>query len=253
MFQRAIVKRPCRNLAKGLTAAGLGVPDHGLAVRQHDAYIEALIACGLQVTVLEADEEYPDSVFIEDTAVLTPECAVITRPGAPSRRGETAAVRAAVSRFFDPVAEIAPDGTLDGGDVMAAGRRLFIGLSRRTSAAGAGALAALLQPHGYIAATVPLRHVLHLKTGVVPLDDDTLVVAGEFADRPEFRGFTRIVVDPGEEYAANCLWINDRVLVADGYPRLRARIEAAGFATIVLDMSEFRKLDGGLSCLSLRF
>ena len=253
MYQRAIVKRPCRNLARGLTEAGLGVPDHALALRQHDAYIEALIACGLQVTVLDAEEEYPDSVFIEDTAVLTPQCAVITRPGAPSRRGETGAVRTAVSHFFDTIEEIGPEGTLDGGDVMAAGHHLFIGLSRRTSAAGARGLAGILQPYGFSAATVPLQHVLHLKTGVVFLANDILVVAGEFVDRPEFRAFTRIVVDPGEEYAANCLWINDRVLVADGYPRLRARIEAAGFPTIALDMSEFRKLDGGLSCLSLRF
>jgi len=253
MFTRALVRRPCENMIHGLTSAHLGKPDFGRALAQHAAYVGVLRDCGLEVTVLEADNDYPDSTFIEDTALLVPGCAVITRPGAPSRRGETASVEEALKPFFDTIAHITAPGTVDAGDIMMVGSHFYIGLSRRTNREGAAQMAAILEKHGLTASTVPLRDFLHLKSGVACLENNTLVAAGEFVAHPAFQNYRILAADDNERYAANCLWINGRVLVAEGFPETRSIIEAAGFETISLEVSEFRKIDGGLSCLSLRF
>ena len=253
LFTKALARKPCRNLVNGLSAAGLGPPNFGRAVEQHAAYVEALRSCGLAVTVLAADEEYPDSVFIEDTAVLGERMAVTTRPGATSRRGEERSVALALEKFYSRLETILAPGTLEGGDVMRAGDRFFIGLSERTNPSGAQQLAAILQRHGYEAVLVPLREVLHLKTGISYLEDNLLLAAGEFLGHPLLSSFTAIPVPPSESYAANSLWLNNRVLVPSGFPLTRAAIEKAGYETLPVDVSEFRKLDGGLSCLSLRF
>jgi dimethylargininase len=252
-FTKALVRKPCRNLVHGLSVAGMGKPDFGRALEQHAAYVEALRSCGLEVTALAADEEYPDSVFIEDTAVLSETMAVSTRPGAPSRRGEERSVAAALEDFYPRLEAILSPGTLEGGDVMRAGDRFFIGLSGRTNPAGAQQLAAILQRFNYPAVFVPLREVLHLKTGVSYLENNLLLAAGEFQGHPLLAHFTAIPVPASESYAANSLWLNGRVLVPDGFPLTRAAIEKAGCEAVPVDVSEFRKLDGGLSCLSLRF
>jgi dimethylargininase len=253
MFTRALLRKPCRNLAKGLSMAGLGVPDFEKALAQHDVYAAALRDCGVEPTILAADDDYPDSVFIEDTAVLSEQVAVITRPGAASRRGEEVSVAGALSRFHDRLERITAPGTLEGGDVMRAGKRFFIGISARTNEAGAGQLAAILTRHGYEAVLVPLRRVLHLKTGIAYLENDRLLACGEFVGHPQLKPFKVIPVADSEAYAANAIWVNGRVLVAAGFPQTKKAVEDAGCETIVLDVSEFRKLDGGLSCLSLRF
>lgn len=252
-FTNALVRRPCRNMVHGLSAAGGGVPDHGRALEQHAAYVEALRGCGLAVTVLEADEGYPDSVFVEDTAVLSEKAAVVDSPGAPSRQGEERSVALALAGFFPRLEAILAPGTLEGGDVMRVGDRFYVGLSARTNSEGARQLAAILGRHGYEAVPVPLRNVLHLKTGVSYLEENRLLASGEFLSAPEFSSFRVIPVPIGEEYAANSLWVNGRVLVPAGFAKTRWAIEAAGHETLVLDVSEFRKLDGGLSCLSLRW
>jgi dimethylargininase len=252
-FRKALARRPCRNLAKGLSTAGLGPPDYGKALAQHAAYVEALEACGLAVTVLEAEERFPDSVFIEDTAVVCERTAVITRPGAPSRLGEEASVAAALASFYPRLESLLSPATLEGGDVMRAGDRFYVGLSSRTNEEGARQLAALLRRHGYEVVAVPLREVLHLKTGVAYLEEGRLLAAGELFGHSRLAGFHLIPVPAGEDYAANSLWLNGRVLVPDGFPATRKAIERAGCETIAVDVSEFRKLDGGLSCLSLRF
>jgi dimethylargininase len=252
-FTKALVRKPCRNMVNGLSTAGLGRPIFEKALAQHAAYVEALRCCGLAVTVLAADEAYPDSVFVEDTAVLSGKAAVVTRPGAPSRRGEETAVEQALRTFYSRLEPICPPGTLEGGDVMRAGDRFFIGISARTNAEGARQLAEVLQKNGYAAIPVPLCAVLHLKTGVSYLENNRLLACGEFLGHPLLSSFAAIPVPEAESYAANSVWVNGRVLVPTGFPRTKTTIEEAGYETVPLDVSEFRKLDGGLSCLSLRF
>ena len=253
MFRNALVRLPCRNMIRGLSTAGLGVPDYEKALTQHEAYTDALRACGVEVTILAADENYPDSVFIEDTAVLSEKVAVITRPGASSRRGEEIAVAEALRRVYKRLEYIVPPGTLDGGDVLRAGNRFFIGISARTNEAGAKQLAAILAKNGYSATLVPLRHVLHLKTGIAYLENNRLLAGGEFVNHPQLGQFHIVPVADEEAYAANSVWINGRVLVPAGFPQTKKNIEMLGCEAMAVDVSEFRKLDGGLSCLSLRF
>jgi len=252
-FSKAIVRTPGRSLVRGLTSANLGAPDYENALLQHQAYVSALEQCGLDVTVLPPDEAFPDSTFVEDAALLTPRCAVATRPGAPSRQGEAAVMKGTVRQFFDHVEEIVAPGTLDAGDVMMVGDHYYIGLSDRTNTSGADQLIEILSNHGMSGSVVRLESVLHLKTGVAYLEHGNLLACGEFLSKPEFRSFNLLKIDEDESYAANSVWINDKILTPKGFPKAQSLIERAGYETIAVDVSEFRKLDGGLSCLSLRF
>lgn len=256
MFQHVIVKRPCAAMINGITEhPELGTPDYEKALKQHDAYISTLVSLGVDATVLPADEAYPDSCFVEDPAILTEHCAVITRPGALSRRGETEAIEKVLARFYpaDKIFHITEPGTIEGGDVMKAGDNFYVGLSDRTNEEGVRQLAAILEPFGYKVQGVPLTEVLHLKTGVVYLEGNTLLAAGEFLTKPIFEGYTKIEVPADEAYAANCIWFNGKVIVPMGFPKVLASLQAAGYDTVLCDTSEYRKIDGGLSCLSLRF
>lgn len=252
-FTRAIVRPPGPSLVRGLTTAGLGRPDYHLALEQHEAYVRALELRGLEVIVLEPEDVYPDSTFVEDTALLIPECALIMRPGAPSRRGETRTIAPVLNEYFNHVEQVQSPGTAEGGDIMIVGNHAYIGLSQRTSPEGARQIIEILGAHGMTGSTIPLSDLLHLKSAVAYLEDNRLVVTGELRGRPEFSSYAQILIDAADCYAANCVWINGTVLVASGYPKARRAIEAQGLKTVALDMSEFRKLDGGLSCLSLRF
>lgn len=256
MFQRAIVRPPASNFADGLTTVDFGKPDYAFALRQHTAYCEALQKCGLALTRLEMDARYPDSTFVEDTAILLPEGAIITRPGAASRQGEVAQIREVLSKLYPALASIEAPGTLDGGDICEAGRHFFIGLSERTNEAGAGQLAKWLAGFGYTSACVDIRgmtNILHLKSGIAYLGDNRLVVIDSLAERARFEGFEQVRIPNDEDYAANCVRVNNYVLVAAGYPKFEASLRGRGYNTLALDMSEYRKMDGGLSCLSLRF
>jgi dimethylargininase len=240
-------------MVNGITSASLGNPDYDLALAQHVDYIKALEACSLDVTVLPADESFPDSTFVEDAALLTPHCAIITRPGAASRRGETGSIRQALSTFYSELETIAAPGTLDAGDVMMVGKHFHIGLSERTNTEGASQLIAILEKHGMSGSVIELEEVLHLKTGVNYLENNKMLACGEFLEKPEFSEFEVLQVSPDEAYAANSLWVNGAVLVPAGHPKTRSMISAAGYPTLEVNVSEFQKLDGGLSCLSLRF
>ncbi|MGE5176176.1 MAG: dimethylarginine dimethylaminohydrolase family protein [Hyphomicrobiales bacterium] len=254
-FRAAIVRPPGATFAAGLTTAGLGAPDLARARAQHEAVVEALERAGLEVTRLAPDDARPDATFVEDAAVITARGAVLTRPGAPSRRDEPEGVRDAVSALAGPPRAIAAPGTLDGGDVLEAGDRFFIGLSARTNEAGAAQLGTILAGWGYAVTTVDLRAragLLHLKSGVAAIDERLLVLDPALAEDDAFRGIARIVVPAGERYAANCVRVNDVMLIADGFPEVRRAIAARGIPVVALDVSEFRKMDGGLSCLSLR-
>jgi dimethylargininase len=257
MFSRAFLRTPGANVHEGLTTAGLGPPDLELMLGQHAAYRAALESSGVVTTLLDADLHYPDGCFVEDTAVVAGGLAVIARPGAPSRRGEIDAI-ADLMACRTELARIEAPGTLDGGDVLVTGKHVLVGLSSRTNEAGAGQLAALLVPRGFRVRMVPVIGLLdfsaglHLKSDVTAVGD-RLLVTRAYAGRAELADFAQIVVPDGEEYAANCLDLGNCVLVADGFPRTRDLLEREGFEVQAQDVSEFRKLDGGLSCLSLRF
>jgi dimethylargininase len=256
VFEHAIVRLPGSNFAQGLTRVDLGVPRYDQVLQQHARYCDALLACGLTLTTLDADTDHPDSTFVEDTAVLTGRSAVLARPGARSREAEVMAMRPILRGFFSTTVEIEAPGTLDGGDICEAEQHFFLGLSHRTNEEGARQLAAHLAREGYTSALVDVRgmhSVLHLKSGVSYIGDNTLVVMEEIAGHEMFSGYELIQVATGESYAANCVRVNDRVLVAAGYPQLTGELAARGFHPLELEMTEFQKMDGGLSCLSLRF
>lgn len=253
MFTKAIVRSPGCSMISGLTKAGLGTPDYTRALAQHRQYIAALESCGLEVLVLPADEDYPDSTFVEDVALLTAHCAIITRPAAPSRVGEISDMRRVLERYFTKIEEIAAPGTLDGGDVMQVGGHCYIGLSARTNSPGATQLIEILRRHGLSGSTVPVTQFLHLKTGVTCIADRTLLATGEFIARPEFSGFTILPVADQDAGGANCIRINDRILMPAGFPAVRRQLAESGARIVEIDISEYAKLDGGLTCMSLRF
>lgn len=252
----ALVCPPGASFADGLTTVALGAPDLARAREQHARYCAALAELGLALVELAPDGRFPDSTFVEDTAVLVPGLAVITRPGAASRLGETEAVEAALHALFARTERIRAPGTLDGGDVCEAGGHVFIGLSQRTNEHGARQLAALLAQQGLTSTLVDIRAVpgiLHLKSGLAHPGKRDLLVIDALAAHPAFEGWSLLRVPRVEEYAANCVRVNERVLVPAGFARVAELLERAGHAPLALDMSEFQKQDGGLSCLSLRW
>lgn len=265
MFSRAIVRVPAANYADGLTTVDLGAPNYDLVLQQHELYCAALERCGLTLTRLEKDERYPDATFVEDSAVLiqprpddpaSRACAVLTRPGAASRLGEVESVAKVLSRFYSDLHSIYEPGTVDGGDVCEVDDHFFIGISDRTNEVGAQQLGNLLNLYGYTSKFVDIRNVkdiLHLKSGIAYLGKSRIAVIEALAEREEFHSYDLVRLNVGEDYAANCIRVNDRVLVAAGYPRFEETLTELGYETIPLEMSEFQKMDGGLSCLSLRF
>ncbi len=256
MFQYAIVKRPCRAVIDGLTGTpGLDKPDYQKALAQHDAYVEALKQTGVVVTVLEPDENFPDSCFVEDCAVLTKECAVITRPGAATRQREIEEMVPVIGRFYqeDQIHHITAPGTLEGGDVMLVGNHFYVGASARTNAEGIRQFLEIVAAYGYTGEAVPVKAVLHLKTGVDYLAGKHLLVSGEYRDQAVFAGFEQFSVPDQEAVGVNCVWMNGKVLVPAGFPLVAEAVRDWGYEAIIVDISEFGKIDGGLSCLSLRF
>jgi dimethylargininase len=251
VLTRAILRRPGADFAAGITTAGLGAPDHARMLAQHAAYATTLRALGLAVDVLEPLPGFPDAYFVEDVAVIVPELAVIARPGAPARRDEADAIVPVLARHRE-VVRLEQPATLDGGDVLVADRAVVVGLSARTNAEGAAQLARFLEPHGYRTRTVPVAAGLHLKSSVSWLGGETLLVSERFANVPELRGYRRIAVDAGEEAACNTLLVNGTLLAPAGFPAARRKLEETGLPIVELDVSEARRMDGGLSCMSLR-
>ena len=205
--------------------------------------------------MLEADERYPDGTFVEDTAVVAERVAVASRPGAPTRAGEVSSVAEALARLRPKLERIAAPGTLDGGDVCQVEEHFLIGVSARTNPSGAQQLADILRRHGYSASLLDIRShptLLHLKSGISYLGERRFTVSADAPALDGLEGFERIEVAKDEAYAANCVRVNDTVLIAAGYPRLAERLDGLGYALRTLEVSEFRKMDGGLSCLSIR-
>lgn len=253
MFTRAIVRTPCQAMVNGISNADLGVPDYKKALVQHAHYIAALEECGLQVKVLPPDQDFPDSAFVEDTALLTPRCAILAKPGAPTRALETGSILIAIHEFYADVEIIEAPGTVDAGDIMMVGEHFYIGLSERTNRAGAQQMIAILENNNMHGSVIKVTEVLHLKSGLGYLENNNLLASGEFYAAPEFQQYNLLQVDPEEAYAANSVWVNGTVLTPKGFPKTSALIASVGYKVREVDVSEFQKLDGGLSCLSLRF
>ncbi len=252
MFRHAIVRRPGIDCAQGLTTAGLGAPDYHELCKQHDAYVTILDSLGLEIHALEALSGYPDAYFVEDVAIITPKVAVITNPGAPARQGEEDGLEDLLSDFRETV-RIRPPGTVEGGDVLMVGNHFFVGLSDRTNEEGARQLGAILESHGHTWRPVPVGAGLHLKSSINYAGGNRLIVTQDFAGREEIAGYEQIILNDGEAYAANTLLVNGTLIMPAGYPRTRARLSELDLDVIEIDVSEVQKMDGGLTCMSLRF
>ncbi|MDP9087959.1 MAG: arginine deiminase family protein [Pseudomonadota bacterium] len=250
------MRPPGELFANGLTSSSEGRPKLAKALIQHEAYCRALRACGLVVHELRAEAGHPDGTFVEDTAIVAPRVAIATRPGAESRRGEVSSVAALLARLRGSLEVIEAPGTLDGGDVCQVDEHFLIGLSARTNEAGAAQLRAILSRHAYTSSIVDMRtqrKFLHLKSGIAYLGGRCFVGAHDLQRLCGIADEEFLQVSEKEGYAANCIQVNDRVLIAAGYPAMAQALAARGCRIEALDMSEFRKMDGGLSCLSLRF
>ncbi|HZR24305.1 MAG TPA: arginine deiminase family protein [Vicinamibacterales bacterium] len=224
--------------------------DLARARAQHADYERALTDAGYRVERLTADEDMPDSVFVEDVAVVFDELAIITRPGAESRRREVPAVAAALRRYR-PLQTIVAPGTVDGGDVMTVGTRVFVGLSSRTNGDGIAQMRAILAPHGYRVDAVTVSGCLHLKSAVTAVSDRALVINRAWIDAQLFDGFELIDVDPSEPTAANVVRLEDRLIVPSAFPRTAERLRARGFRVVAVDASEVAKAEGAVTCCSL--
>lgn len=247
----ALVRRPGPRLADGLVTHQDRVPvDHALAVRQWEAYVEALRDAGWEIDEVDPADDCPDAVFVEDALVLFGELAVVTRPGAPSRRAETAGVEAAARALGFDVAGIAAPATLDGGDVMKIGRTAYVGVGGRTNEAAVEQLAVLLGPHGWTVVAVPVTRVLHLKSAVTALPDGTVVGFGAFVDDPGAFPSYEEVPEPSGSHVVDLG--GGRVLMAADAPESAAQLRDRGYEVVEVDISEFEKLEGCVTCLSVR-
>ena len=254
-FTHAITRRPATSIIKGLRAVDTGTPDLALMQAHHDAYIATLRETGATVVELPALEAYPDSVFVEDTALCLPQGAVVMRPGAPSRLGEAAEMAPHLRALYSQVVEISgADSFIEGGDILVTEREVLVGRSARTNAAGIAELTRLVAPWGHKVREVHTPPgVLHFKTDCSLLDAETVLSTTRLSASGCFDGYKVIDIPDGEEAAANTIRFNDLVLMPAGFPKTRDRLVAAGYAVREIGNTECAKLDGGMSCLSLRF
>lgn len=259
MFKNVIVRKPCKALINGISTAQFVQPGekpvYENAVLQHAEYVKALEELGAKVLVLDADENFPDSVFMEDPAVVMEGCAVITNPAKDSRNGEKETVLPAIRQFYsdDQIFHIEAPGTMEGGDVMLVGKHFYVGLSDRTNAEGARQFNEIVTKFGYTSETVPVTEGLHLKDFAVYLDKKDLLVTETMDKCPAFKDFDRYVIPAEELYAINSLFFNGAVIVPEGYPKTLQLIKDLGYPVKVVNNDEVKKIDGSLTCLSLRF
>jgi dimethylargininase len=253
MFTHAIARRPGQNFAQGITTAVKEAPPmYEILVNQHEEYITTLESIGIEVTLLDALPDHPDAYFVEDTAVVAAEVAVITNPGADARKGEEETIAPVLAKYRK-TEKIRPPGTVDGGDVLQVDKHFFIGASERTNREGSGQLSQILKSFGYTCTIVTVGEGLHFKSSVNYVGKNTLLITEDFAGNAQFEGYDTLIVNNDESYAANTLFVNDHLLVPRGYPDTRKKLEVLGFKIIELDTSEVRKMDGGLTCMSIRF
>ncbi|MGB8645098.1 MAG: arginine deiminase-related protein [Anaerolineae bacterium] len=248
-YTRALVRQPGASLYHGISQRQLH-PDILRARDQHRAYCQALSRAGLNVTVLPPDERYPDSCFVQDTAVVIRGQGILCRPGAPTRQGEEQTIAEWLTGKL-PLAQITSPGALEGGDVMVLPDRVLVGQSGRSNASGVEQLRSLLAPLGLPVSSIPIGNYLHLLTAATYLGQDLALVVEDFCDCPALHHLTVIPVPMPEAYAANVLAIGEQVVMPDGFPETAARLKAQGFQVLPVPLSEFEKVDGGATCLSL--
>lgn len=252
-FTHAICRSPGTSATQGLRAVDTGTPDTDLFLQHHADYITALKSTGATVTELAADEAFPDGCFVEDAALCLPELAIIMRPGAPTRRGEAALMKPVLEGLYSNVAEVTR-GHIEGGDILVTEREILIGSSDRTDTKGVENLREIVTPYGYSIRMVQAPPgVLHFKTDCSLLDANTILSTRRLADSGCFDGYDVIHVAEGEEACANAIRFNNLVIMPAGFPETRATLTAAGYEVRDVGNSEAAKLDGGMSCLSLRF
>jgi dimethylargininase len=252
-FNRALVRRPAISVVGGLRAIDLGNPTFDGVRKEHEAYIEALEYAGVSVDILEPLDAYPDSIFVEDPALVFTEGAILLRAGAVSRRGETAALEPDLRARFDSVQSIAR-GTVDGGDVLTTPNSVLIGLSARTNLEGARALTACLDKIGRKGVIVETpANVLHFKSDCALVGEGQVLSTRRLAASGVFADFETLIVPDGEEAAANALRINDVVFLNASAPKTADLLETAGLKIVKLETSQINKIDAGLSCMSLRW
>lgn len=249
--RRALVRRPARNLAEGLlTHIERTEVDPALAEMQWRGYVAALAAEGWEIIEVEVAPELPDSVFIEDAVIMFGDIAVVASPGAQTRRGETAGAEAAVTSLSIPVQHLELPGTLDGGDVLKVGRTVYVGRSLRTNDEGIDQLRGILAPRGYTVVAVPISRALHLKTAVTALPDGTVIGFPPLVDDPSvFENFLPVP----EAHGTAVVVLDDRtVLMSSAAPRSAELFAQRGYRVVTVDISEFEKLEGCVTCLSVR-
>ncbi|UWQ61914.1 dimethylarginine dimethylaminohydrolase [Leisingera caerulea] len=253
-FTRAITRRPASTIAKGLRAEDIGNPDLESMLKAHAAYVAALRSTGAEVIELDPLEAYPDAQFVEDTALCLPQGAILMRPGAPSRLGEVAEMAPTLRVCYDDVRAITGPGHIEGGDILVTGREILVGRSDRTDAAGVAELAEIASEWGYALREVfTPEGVLHFKTDCSLMDAETILSTKRLDASGCFEGYRVLHVAEGEEAAANAIRFNNLVLMAAGFPRTAEMLDNAGFEIVEIDNTDCAKLDGGMSCLSLRF
>lgn len=248
-YTHTIVRPPGESYAQAISSTG-HIPDVQLARLQHTEYCQALAAAGVTIEQLPPDESYPDSCFVQDTALVIAGMAVIARPGANSRRGEEGSIAKLLSERF-PLSHITAPGTLEFGDVMFLDDRILVGETARTNTVGIQQLTAILAPHDIQVSSVPVHNYLHLLSAATYLGNNTLLATGEFAKHPAFAGMEVINVPTDEAYAANALGVGRHVILPAGFPRVAESVSARGFQVLPVDLSQFEIADGGATCLSI--
>ncbi len=255
-FERAIIRDLPDSYADGLTPGNFGMADVNLAREQHRKYKETLEKLGLEITRLPKENAFPDSCFVEDPAIVTERVAILNNLGAPTRKGEAALILPALQKIYGThIERIEAPGTVEGGDICEAGNHFFIGLSRRTNEEGAYQLAKILEKYGYTSSIISIRsfpNILHLKTGLTYLGDKLMICHSLIANDCGLDDYRKLIVKDEEEYASNCILVNGTVIMPKGFDDAIRQVKEAGYNVAELEMSEFMKQDGGLSCLSLR-
>jgi dimethylargininase len=253
-FSRAITRRPAASIIAGLRAEDMGNPSLAGMLAAHETYVAALKSTGAEVIELEPLDDFADAVFVEDTALCLPQGAVLMRPGAPSRMGEVAEMAPTLRACYDDVREITAPGHIEGGDILVTGREILVGRSARTDAAGVAQLAEIAADWGHALREVfTPPGVLHFKTDCSLMDAETILSTRRLSASGCFDGYRVLDVAEGEEAAANAIRFNNLVLCPAGFPRTAEMLSTAGYEVFEIDNTDCAKLDGGMSCLSLRF